>query len=174
MSSPVENPFHEEALSDEPLASSSHLQPADDSKLPTSSSAEPSSPPPAAAFASQDDDDAPLASAAYPFSAAPYPQDDVGSGSHGVTSPPLPQIPHDEGDDRNAGQHEAGKESQGQTQARPQQQYERPRRDAILVSLASRGICASCAPLDSSAPHSRVIVKADDSRNADRRCAEDE
>ncbi|GAA5998574.1 PX and BAR domain-containing protein [Rhodotorula paludigena] len=146
MSSPVDNPFHEEALSDEPLASSLHSQPADDSALPTSSSAEPLSSPPAAAFASQDDDDAPLASAAYPFSAAPYPQDDVGSGSHGVTSPPLPQIPHDEGDDRDAGQPEAGQESQGQAQARPQQQYERPRRDAIQIVDALKTSEGASAP----------------------------
>ncbi|BGP41572.1 Sorting nexin, cytoplasm-to-vacuole targeting pathway/endosomal sorting [Rhodotorula kratochvilovae] len=130
MSDAAENPFVEETLSDEPLASSSHLHEASSapsSALPTSSAA-PSSPPTAAA----DDDDAPLASAAYPFSADPYPQDEplppvrAAVPGEGVTSPPLPQLPH-EGDGANA------QEGEEQAQKGAQKPYERPRRDAIVI-----------------------------------------
>ncbi|GAA6049115.1 hypothetical protein JCM3770_003893 [Rhodotorula araucariae] len=132
MSDAVENPFVEEATSDEPLASSSHSHSAATpatGALPTSSAAAPAPPTPSA-----DDDDAPLASAAYPFSADPYPQDEplppvsAPSGEvEGVTSPPLPQLPHEGAE---ADGHE-GADDKGQKSA--QRTYERPKRDAIVI-----------------------------------------
>ncbi|GAA6003629.1 hypothetical protein JCM10207_003517 [Rhodosporidiobolus poonsookiae] len=137
-----DNPFSSDdtPFSPEPLSSSTHSLPSPSLDPPTSSS---SSQPSHALAASSPaglhlpqptDDDAPLASAAYPFSADPYPQDHANDdgdegGFKDVTSPALPQLPQDDEQQ----EHEGAKE-QGQGQQQPQQRvYERPARDAIQI-----------------------------------------
>ncbi|KAJ8293969.1 Sorting nexin-41 [Rhodotorula toruloides] len=128
MSDPADNPFHEEALTDDPARPSS--SPPSHTTDPTSSSHIASSPPTSpGGFAARSDDDAPLSSApaatAYPFSAEPYPQDGD-RGGEGVTSPPLPQVPAGEAQ-------EAHEEDERKKKAQQQRVYQRPARDAIQI-----------------------------------------
>ncbi|KPV74191.1 uncharacterized protein RHOBADRAFT_54044 [Rhodotorula graminis WP1] len=138
MSDAAENPFVEETLSDDPAAPSS--PPAEPSSsaeaaLPTSSSSPPSTSsapaPPTTAQDAQDDDDAPLASAAYPFSADPYPQDEPlppPSSAAGIVTSEQEDV-RDEGAG-DAAREQEGQEDKAQTQPRV---YERTRRDAIQI-----------------------------------------
>ncbi|BGP17825.1 hypothetical protein JCM10213_008375 [Rhodosporidiobolus nylandii] len=125
-----DNPFVEEPVSAGALSASAHSAHSSHSPLPTSpNDSSPSSPPPFHVpdeqHQAKDEDDAPLASAAYPFSADPYPQDDEDPAAMAVTSPPLPQLPS-EAHDENEGSVQRGQQAQ-------QRVYERPRRDEIQI-----------------------------------------
>lgn len=145
MSDAADNPFVEEALSDETPASlsHSHASPVEEAPLPTTSSSSapgnpphsspqagpPAMPPTTTTTAEDDADDAPLASAAYPFSADPYPQDEP-------LEAPAAGIDVTGGGQERAREADEGTAGQGESEGKAQQRaYERPRRDAIQVRL---------------------------------------
>ncbi|GAA6035699.1 hypothetical protein JCM8097_004977 [Rhodosporidiobolus ruineniae] len=142
MASPVDSPFHDDTpFSDEPLSSSTHSSSASGGVLPTSSSSDtrlaaPSSPgpftvpdTPSSPTHSASDPSTHPASAVYPFSADPYPQDNSAPPLASVTSPPLPQLPSEAQDNEGYGQ----SEQDGQVQREHDRVYERPPRDAIQI-----------------------------------------
>ncbi|GAA5992497.1 hypothetical protein JCM11641_001914 [Rhodosporidiobolus odoratus] len=127
------NPFNQDdtPFQEEPLSSSIQSTSSRSTPLPTSdphqSTQQPRDTLSELPSQASEQDDEHQTSAAYPFSADPYPQDDPNPHlpAETVTSPPLPQLPSDE-------QHEQldAQPSQKQPQTRV---YERPARDAIQI-----------------------------------------